>query len=49
MFRLEQLAMQKIAAASNSAIALTAQLLDSEAKRGLLVGMTLALAFIWGP
>lgn len=41
--------MQKIAAMSDSALALTAQLFDGEAKRGLFMGIAIALVFIWGP
>lgn len=41
--------MQKIARASDTALTYSLKLLDSDAKRGLIVGMTMALAFIWGP
>ncbi len=41
--------MQKIVAVSDTALALSAQLLDNEIRKGLIVGMTIALFFIWGP
>lgn len=41
--------MQSFAAVSDAALSLSASIWGSEVKRGLLMGMTLAFAFIWGP